>query len=272
MSSAVSFWGCTTALAASLALQACGGVTEKQKADAPSTGSGGRPGTGGTLASTGGRSETGGRAETGSSEPSGGSPSGDGSGKGSSGALSYGGKGTGSRLCELPRPHTNSHGEATGVEDCIAGGNHRVSVEECTIRVPREEPCNGNPLDNLCQTDADCVEQPYGECGPQRGGFCACRYGCQTDSDCDDGGVCICSESMGYCAPATCRTDADCEAGYQCRAFQDPTTPLCGAQRFECQTPVDRCNGDDDCQLPTPTCIGDAAGVHHCVLIDCIVG
>lgn len=262
--------GWNAAFTACLALLACGGVTEKPKADEPNGGTGGRPGIGGVIGSTGGRVETGGSVPVGET---GGAPA-SGGGKGSAGELSFGGKGTGSRLCEFPRPRLNSRGEPTGVEECVAGGDHRVSIEECAIQHPREVTCERDAEEELCERDADCTEKPYGECNLHGGGLgCACDYGCRTDTDCADGAVCICGESMGTCVPATCRADADCEEGYQCRSFQDPTSPICTEQRFECQTPADLCNQNADCPpLSAETCVADERGVHRCVFFSCIFG
>jgi hypothetical protein len=172
-------------------------------------------------------------------------------------------------------PVLDSKGEPAGFERCARGGSHRVSAEECTIRLPREDGVceGGDAISSTCQSDADCTDKEYGTCGPMPQSLaCGCYYGCRTDADCSGGGVCLCGELYGTCSPATCHTDADCEEGFQCRGFQDPTTNLCDATRFECQTADDTCQDNSDCTRSSgELCVADSTGAHHCKQVPCVV-
>ena len=76
---------------------------------------------------------------------------------------------------------------------------------------------------------------------------------CGQDSDCADGGVCLCdvsqiplSGSSNVCYPAGCRVDADCGPGGYCSP--SPTLGCCGGPSgFHCHTPQDSCLNDSDC-------------------------
>jgi hypothetical protein len=277
MKTLVSFQALTLALAASLGVQGCGGDT-KSKDDDEGTGgtstggattTGGRTVTGGTS-STGGITATGGMTATGGITATGGVTA-------TGGQTATGGKSSVARPCEDPMPVLNSKGEPAGFERCASGGSHRVSAEECTIRLPREDDvCEGGDLGgSTCQSDADCTDREYGTCRPQpQSDACACDYGCRTDADCSGGGVCLCGELSGTCQPATCHTDADCEEGFQCRGFQDSTVTstfaICDAVRFECQTADDTCQDNSDCSRSSgELCVADSTGAHHCMQVPC---
>ncbi|MDQ2644196.1 MAG: hypothetical protein M3020_10300 [Myxococcota bacterium] len=250
MKTLVSFPALTLALAASLGMQGCGGDT-KSNEDDEGAGSGGKTNTGG--AATGGKTVTGGTA--------------------SGGVSATGGTSAVARPCEDPQPVLDPEGNPTGYETCANGGGHRVSAEECAIRLPREDDaCPAEDAEHrTCQTDADCSDGLYGTCAPQPQTLtCGCSYGCKTDADCAGGGVCLCFGVAGTCSPATCRTDADCEDGFECRAFQDPTTNLCDVTRFECQTAEDTCQHNADCdRSASEMCVSDATGAHRCRQMPC---
>jgi hypothetical protein len=276
MKTLVSFQALTAALAASLGLQACGGETSKLK-DGP-------PGTGGRDSATGGdtaTSETGGLANTGGAVSLGnpgsagtdrGGGGGDGGGGGSGGGLAiqggFSGMSTpGPAPCDSLSPDVNYQGEPTGLESCRNQTKHRISNAECAVYVPRAHwTCHGD-FKTFCTTDADCTEKPLGGCFVQGQGrdVCDCEYGCRTDEDCEDGGICACAGDVGKCLPATCRTDADCGEGLQCRSYQHPDSENCDDVRYECQTAEDTCDSSyEDCVGMGKRCMSDATGVHHC--------
>ena len=290
MRTLVSFPALTLALAASLGMPGCGGDTKSNDDDEGSdtggktntggaTATGGKAATGGKTATggndTGGGTDTGGRAPTGGVTASGGTTTTTGGAVATGGVTATGGTSSVASPCEDPMPVLDFEGNPTGYETCARGGNHRVSAEECTIRLPREnDECpSADAGGSTCQTDADCTDGLYGVCGPQGQALaCSCNYGCKTDADCAGGGVCLCAGVAGRCTPATCRTDDDCEDGFQCRAFQDPTTNLCDSTRFECQTAEDTCQDNEDCNRSRgELCASDSTGVHRCREMPCLV-
>jgi hypothetical protein len=266
----------TAALAAGLGLQGCGGTS----ASSPGDDRGGAAGTGGMA--SGGKTTTGGTANAGSAtagETTGGATTGGATTGGATTAgTATGGNATGGTTtggapnfpCKNPMPVLDANGKPTGLETCEKGGNHRTEPTECAVKLPRAEVCQASGAGtNTCAKDDDCTAKLYGTCGKVgQIGNCECGYGCRTDADCGNGGVCVCGGSVGYCQAATCRSDDDCVPGYQCRAFQDPTATICDLLRFECQMPADTCESNAGCPA-SQYCVADAKGEHHCQAFSC---
>ena len=265
----------TAALAAGLGLQACGGSSTSSPGDTAGTG-GAKTGTAGTTTSAGATSagESTGGATTAGTTSGGATTAGATTGGATTGGTTTGGTtttgGATNFLCKNPTPVLDANGKPTGVETCEKGGNHRAEPTECAVTLPRAETCKSSGIGtSTCEKDADCVDKQYGTCSQvAQAGNCECLYGCHTDADCSNGGVCLCGASVGYCQSATCRSDDDCVPGYQCRAFQDPTSLICDFTRFECQMPGDTCESNANC-AQGQRCVADAEGEHHCKAFSC---
>jgi hypothetical protein len=247
-------------------------------------GTGNVPATGGTTTATGGTTSggatsggatsggaTSGGAESGGTNAAGESSAGSSSEGGAENAGS-GGTGTGgsSPRCEGGR----AYGE---LELCEGSFVHRPQVTSCAVPErlgPSDGGAGGTPgtagtggtdsgPTHQCDTDLDCVAYPHGFClltvadpaPPVR----ACTYACTSDSDCNQGAICACSDeferddgttvALGICRPATCASDADCGEGALCIS---PVDAFCGPLRpsaFHCQSPGDACAGPADCGI-----------------------
>lgn len=110
--------------------------------------------------------------------------------------------------------------------------------------------------------DSDCTEQPYGYCESQFGAPCQCRYGCQTDADCDAGYLCLCGEAIGRCLPATCTTDADCGADSLCASYDSTLCDNFGG--FACHSDADQCLSGADCSPSYLSC-RLSSGARECI-------
>lgn len=140
-------------------------------------------------------------------------------------------------------------GQETGYEICSEGQRHRASTATCASALPRDEVCRGaDPMfPGSCTSDADCTEKPHGQCGIfGQIAECSCTYGCVTDADCGDGQICDCGDPVGRCVRADCTTDADCAGDLLCVAYV--SDPGCGGTAFTCQSELDTCGSDADCQ------------------------
>jgi hypothetical protein len=123
----------------------------------------------------------------------------------------------------------------------------------------------------MCQSNADCTDAgPNAEC-VQSGsiaGYCECRAGCVSDSDCKTGEVCLCGDPLGGCVPASCTSDGQCGAGLLCALTPNDPSGACGVgvATFACQTPEDTCLIDEDCSdcMTTATCGLDGNGHRVC--------
>lgn len=141
-----------------------------------------------------------------------------------------------------------------GVERCANGYTVRsaAKIEACQSILPRADvTCTADPLTDQCASDADCVFNPNGHCGPASGDLapsCTCSYGCTTDADCGPGAICVCDDLAGHCEAATCTSDADCEAGQLCARYFYNCAP-----GWACTTSNNSCAGPEDC-LPTEDC------------------
>jgi hypothetical protein len=131
------------------------------------------------------------------------------------------------------------------------------------VAVPRDDEDFWNITVN-CVTDTDCDDGSYCLRFSDRLAeevLYTCRpAACQVDTDCGAGSICVCDglyqksatlmwEVFGRCTLASCVTDADCDDGTLCVA---PLDDDCGysatrSGRFQCQSALDECGGDDDC-------------------------
>ncbi|MGO9838558.1 MAG: ferritin-like domain-containing protein [Polyangiaceae bacterium] len=145
--------------------------------------------------------------------------------------------------CANPAPIVLS-GVDTGFDTCQGGTVRRRAVADCPNLLPRASGgvCTtdaGDGIYNACTADSDCTEQPYGTCGQSLYGGCSCSYGCLKDSDCVAQQVCLCGDPVGTCVYAGCTSASACEPGCDCF--------YTGSGGFTCQTPVDTCYTDADC-------------------------
>jgi hypothetical protein len=126
---------------------------------------------------------------------------------------------------------------------------HRASDLACPLGTPVASA--------LCDSSSDCPATlratclAYDDAGLAR--FCNADA-CHLDSDCADGGVCLCGAAASggalatpnVClAPGNCRLDSDCAPVRFC----SPSSVGCGiAFAYYCHTPGDDCGSDDDCR------------------------
>jgi hypothetical protein len=149
----------------------------------------------------------------------------------------------------------------SGLVSCAEGYEHRPSAVACnaTGARPRGEggaggaggdsglPRADGDLD-CSDDDAACAQFELGYCQEPGGGggTSVCRSGCETDTDCGTGQLCLCDVATphgGVCAQAGCATNADCGDGYRCVRNQG----ACGGDYFECQRAEDECGHNGDC-------------------------
>jgi hypothetical protein len=245
-------------------------------------GKGGAAGKGGTAGAGGSGGQAAGRA--GGNGGAGGQGRGGASGSGGEGPAGDGG--TSGSMTELGcQAVLSPSGEDTGFEQCDDGTKRRRVARRCPAPVVADHPvcpstCTGS---YCCEADSDCnqfIDKQNGD-GPlaicanahQLSGYCGCFFGCREDSDCGAGFVCECGSPLGQCRPATCHGNADCGAGSSCaRTYTGDLYPghggagapgeggaagagMCIApysgSRYDCETPADRCRGDDDCRYGT---------------------
>jgi hypothetical protein len=178
--------------------------------------------------------------------------------------------------CEHPEP-VLVNGEPVGFERCEGTQGpwlHRSRAVRCPRLIPRDvvlEPIKPPPVGERpeipydeCTSDADCAGA-LEFCRPSHinlPGGCAyrrleCQAGCEVDSDCESGHICLCGDPIGLCVPAFCTSDADCTAGYHCSsAIERPDTEFCDQPEpyyaFACTTPEDTCRSSVGCTPPTP--------------------
>ncbi len=163
-----------------------------------------------------------------------------------------------------------SSGQDTGFDRCEGNFIRRRAQVECPSLLPREHTCmSGFPEGDSCSSDGDCTDSAYGTCNSGFDGGCYCSYGCVADSDCNEGQICLCGESIGRCTAANCVTDDDCPGDLLCTAYT--SDPGCGGPVFACQTPQDNCGGDADCEAGE-LCSSVDGITHTCEQISCAIG
>lgn len=156
--------------------------------------------------------------------------------------------------CEGAAPIMTPEGTPSGAVRCPDGAIDRVAAEVCEPRVDLPAcPADAEGNEGGCAEDADCTDGPHGRCvQPPLGGgiaFCACRYGCATDSDCGEDEVCICAgvvDGSSRCVPAGCDTGADCDSG-EC-GISSAYDGCDYSVRTACRAPDDLCRTDDECR------------------------
>jgi hypothetical protein len=97
--------------------------------------------------------------------------------------------------------------------------------------------------------------------------------GCEVDTDCVDGGVCVCGSpgddaavtvpTPNVCIPAgDCRVDSDCNPVHYC----SPSSTGCSiTMSYFCHTPNDDCDNDSDCRAGDFCLYAPGAGKWTCV-------
>lgn len=139
-------------------------------------------------------------------------------------------------------------------------------------------------LGDPCESNRDCGTDPLTFCGNDaewscgRHGSYQCTRGCEKDSDCESGMLCLCGGAqlvgrapVGLCVRAICKTDADCTPGYFCVSSPGPGWEA----SFSCQSPQDECGGNDDCpgaqggSSMGPTCSSQRGGKRVCDQPNC---
>ena len=102
--------------------------------------------------------------------------------------------------------------------------DHRPSNPACSLGAPLGSLTTGGS----CDATADCTPAPHVACIPyEEAGASFCNYdACEVDTDCPDGGICICATATdGTTVPTTPNT---CLAAGNCRIDADcPTVPYC---------------------------------------------
>jgi len=145
----------------------------------------------------------------------------------------------------------------TGATDApvLVPTDHRPDDSQCaTPRGPGScSSVTGPGL--MCTSDSQCADGGVGgRCTASGGGpaGCTCTYdGCQTDSECGTGQLCVCHDSAysyggNACMPGNCRVDSDCGAGGYCSPAHGTTN--CGyVSGYYCHTTRDLCANDSDC-------------------------
>ncbi len=131
--------------------------------------------------------------------------------------------------------------------------DHRPSDPACSLGAPLGSLTTGGS----CDATADCTPAPHVACIPyEEAGASFCNYdACEVDTDCPDGGICICATATdGTTVPTTPNT---CLAAGNCRIDADcPTVPYCSPSStgcsttvaYYCHTPNDDCGNDADCR------------------------
>lgn len=149
---------------------------------------------------------------------------------------------------------------------------HRPSIVKCpNLLVPASAGSCTDPS-GTCTSNAGCADAgPNAACTLSTGGipgYCECRAGCLSDSDCKAGEVCLCGDPLGGCVPARCTSDQQCGSGFLCAFSSDDPSGTCGVgvQTFACQTAQDTCLLEANCSdcNTTASCGLDDAGHRAC--------
>jgi hypothetical protein len=261
------------------------------------------PSDGGEAGSTDATTMDGGSGGTGSSSGASSSSSGSGassssSGGGDAGCREAGAQSfvAGSAACTNDTPIVFGDA-ATGYSTCtptpnlagttwplgLAGSGtvHRASVVGCPNLVVPASAGTCFDISSACKSNADCADagpnaacSAFGPGGMPNGipGYCGCVAGCLRDSDCNAGEVCVCTNPLGACIPASCTSDAQCGPGFLCALTDkinlNPDCGVGGPALFACQTTQDTCLMDSDCTDCTVTgsCGMDGNGPRVCAM------
>jgi hypothetical protein len=189
---------------------------------------------------------------------------------------------TGGDVCEAVCDGATTLAE--GIVACPDGRINRIGGGTFDPTNPAAA-CEGTEDSLLCTTDAECTDGEYGKCthhtwtdefGEMTTTSCACTYSCATDSDCDEGSICVPPNVLPntgdapICHAATCTSNADCEGCAECGlgAYDDG----CGyLTTIECRTPADACSSDADC-ADFEFCFPDPGGTWICQGHVCDIG
>jgi len=177
--------------------------------------------------------------------------------------------------CDNPVPLGN------GFVSCASGMIHRPRIgnEACLSELPRTEALDATDyaiieqaaqqrglslaqiLERMnCIDDTDCADAPNGYCevsvSELTDDLTECRYGCQRDSECGSGAVCLCGSPVGVCVPSSCTRNADCGTNLLCSSYD--SIAGCGVfdgLAFACQTFDDECGANAHCGFAEPYCM-----------------
>jgi hypothetical protein len=126
---------------------------------------------------------------------------------------------------------------------------HRAADVPCPLSAPlAATPCDAA---SECPAVAHVACVPYDDAGTPS--YCNADV-CNVDSECADGGVCLCGSDS---TPTTATTQNVCLAAGNCRVDSDctrvpycsPSSVGCGATfAYYCHTPSDECGNDTDCR------------------------
>jgi len=156
----------------------------------------------------------------------------------------------------------------SGIVECESGLVHRPAAGTCLAyeQSTATRPPSPAPEQDECASDLDCSAHAYGYCQFGLTRYSAsvtpnrCGYGCTSDTECDPGNICVCTEERGECRPATCEVDADCGEGSLCAEYAPADGPSLG---FACQVAADRCQLNSQCPAMN-SCVMTTAGVRGC--------
>lgn len=170
---------------------------------------------------------------------------------------------------------------AEGIVQCPDGRINRIGggTFDPTINA---ESCAGTETDLNCTTDADCngthvkciTGIRYDDFGETT--YCGCATACASDSDCEDGSVCVPPHVLDgrpdwpTCLAAPCATGSDCGECGECGlgAYDDG----CGyTHAAACRSTTDVCGGDDDCEAGA-TCFPLDDSGWNCHYSGCAIG
>lgn len=138
-------------------------------------------------------------------------------------------------------------GKSTGFAVCD-GVVNRPDQQQCPAEIRSGLSCSKGG-DDECSRDDQCTEQSHGYCTPEfasEGDVCVCKYGCVSDSDCDENQICQCGSPSGTCVWAECKTNAQCEPNRLC-AQSELKSDCEVSYEFTCQTQHDECRTNADC-------------------------
>ena len=136
----------------------------------------------------------------------------------------------------------------SGFARCEDGFIVRVASAECVD--PRGKGECTAYIEGACDDDSNCSEQPYGTCN-QAGQSCACRYGCQSDADCQPDQACVCAgvvSGSSRCVSAECLSAEDCTGG-TCGLSVFRSACNLVAPALRCWSDGAACRVDSDCPL-----------------------